>query len=127
MAEIAEKVKIEIAPELTQELKNENQVIVHCMFPAKMDEYYLRIWPTTYLVCKHTQSRAKIIHQENISLVPNWTKVNPSENFFFTLIFEGLPKSCRSFDMIEEIPQSGGFAVRNMIRNNADVYRVVID
>lgn len=40
----------------------------------------------------------------------------------FTLIFEELSKGCKNFDLIEMIPQSGGFEAFNISRNNMDVY-----
>jgi len=42
----------------------------------------------------------------------------------FTLIFQGLSKGCQLFDLVEEIPQEGGFAVRGLLRNSSDVYQV---
>ena len=38
--------------------------------------------------------------------------------------FSGLPRSCTSFDLIERIPEPGGFEVRNIGRNKTDVYEV---
>jgi hypothetical protein len=40
------------------------------------------------------------------------------------LIFGALPKKCHVFQLIEEIPEEGGFTVRNIIRNKTDVYEV---
>jgi hypothetical protein len=40
------------------------------------------------------------------------------------LIFEGLPKTCNAFDLIEQISQPGGFAVSGIPRNEKDVYHV---
>ncbi|WLD24801.1 hypothetical protein NU10_05330 [Flavobacterium dauae] len=44
----------------------------------------------------------------------------------FTLIFKGLSKSCESFDLVEIIPEEGGFEVLNINRNSSDVYYVTI-
>ncbi len=126
MAEIAEVIKIQIASELTQNVDEENQVVVHCMFPAVNEENGLRIWPTTFLICRQTRVRVGLVHQENITMYPNWTWVPENTSYFFTLFFRGLPKGCRTFDLIEEIPQSGGFVVRNIVRNNSDVYKVAL-
>ena len=45
----------------------------------------------------------------------------------FTLIFTGLPKDCNYFDLFEKIPEPGGFLVKNIKRNNSDVYFIEID
>jgi len=44
----------------------------------------------------------------------------------YLIIFIPLPKSCDFFDLLEDIPESGGFFVRNIKRNKADVYHVQI-
>ena len=44
----------------------------------------------------------------------------------FTLIFSGLPKHCKLFDMVENIPEPGGFVFENIVRNNSDVYLLEI-
>ena len=125
--EVEEKVKVEVDPQLTLNIDEASQVIVHCMFSAEDEELLLRIWPSTYLVCRQTKIAIPLAHQENISVFPTWTPVAPHSKHFFTLYFVGLPKECKSFDLEERIPQAGGFVIRNIIRNNADVYRVVID
>lgn len=98
----------------------ERQTIVHCTCIGEASEAY-RIWPSTYLVEHGSDRRAKLITAFNISFAPTWT-LNDGRGF--TLIFEGLSKNCRSFDLIEMIPQAGGFEVFNIQRNNMDVYHV---
>jgi hypothetical protein len=44
--------------------------------------------------------------------------------YTFLLIFAALPKSCTQFDLVEDIPEEGGFLVRNIARNKSDVYRI---
>ena len=96
----------------------ERQTIVHC---SCGDDYAFRIWPSTFLIEIETGRRAKLITAFNISFAPHWT-LNDGKGF--TLIFEGLSKSCRSFDLKEIIPQEGGFEVLNIQRNTMDVYHV---
>jgi hypothetical protein len=96
----------------------ERQTIVHCTCP---EEYAYRIWPSTYLIEHGTGRRAKLITAFNISFAPEWT-LNDGKGF--TLIFEGLSKSCSVFDLQELIPQEGGFEVLNIPRNKSDVYHV---
>ncbi|MDZ4666111.1 MAG: hypothetical protein SGJ15_14630 [Bacteroidota bacterium] len=98
----------------------ERQTIVHCQCNGEGSEAY-RIWPSTFLVERGSDRKAKLITAYNISFAPNWT-LNDGRGF--TLIFEGLSKECSSFDLIEVIPQAGGFEVLNIARNKSDVYGV---
>lgn len=98
----------------------ERQTIVHCQCQSEDGDLY-RIWPSTYLIEHGSDRRAKLITAFNISFAPTWT-VNDGKGF--TLIFEGLSKNCQSFDLIEMIPQAGGFEAYNIQRNQTDVYHV---
>ena len=125
-------IKPKIAPELLEalqpEIEVEKQVIVHCCFPASPSaDMLVRIWPSTFLIVDSLSHRSSLIHHENISLYPYWTEVPPMKDFWFTLVFSGLPKECKSFDLIEIIPQEGGFNVQNIKRNGTDVYKVKIN
>jgi hypothetical protein len=107
-------------------LREESQVIVHCIYNALEAGDRIRIWKTTFLLDKYSSHRSKLIHVEKISLYPRWTFVNFGKSFCFTLIFSALPRSCTSFDLIEEIPEPGGFSIQNMKRNKLDVYEVSV-
>ena len=96
----------------------ERQTIVHC---SCGDDYAFRIWPSTFLIEHGTGKQAKLITAFNISFAPQWT-LNDGKGF--TLIFEGLSKSCDKFDLKEIIPQEGGFEVLGITRNSMDVYQV---
>jgi hypothetical protein len=100
----------------------ENQTIVHCV--CNTNGLY-RIWPSTFLVEHGTGKKAKLVTAFNISFYPNWTEKSPGQKF--TLIFEGLSKSCVVFDLKEIIPQEGGFEVSGIVRNESDVYVVNVD
>jgi len=114
MTETATKELIE-----TQVLADEErQTIVHCNCG---DVYAYRVWPSTYLIETESGKKAKLLHAFNISLAPLWTENNGKG---FALVFEGLSKGCRSFDLIEIIPEPGGFEVKGIARNNSDVYSV---
>ena len=124
--------KPEIAQELLEALQPkveiEKQVIVHCCFPATpYPDMLIRIWRSTFLVDESLIHKSTLIHHENISLFPYWTQVPPRKDYWFTLVFSGLPKGCTTFDLKEEIPQKGGFWVRNIKRNKTDVYKVTIN
>jgi hypothetical protein len=105
----------------------EKQVIVHCLFPATPHwGNLIRIWPTTLLEDLQTGHQSKLVHAENISYFPQWSEVPPMKDFWFTLIFTGLPKECKQFNLKEVIPEEGGFFVPNIPRNATDIYRVKI-
>jgi hypothetical protein len=114
MSETEEEIEIEVRVLESQE----RQTIVHC---SCADVYAYRIWPSTYLIEFESQKKVKLITAFNISFAPEWT-INDGRGF--TLIFEGLSKSCNFFDLKEIIPQEGGFEVKYIIRNNTDVYYV---
>ncbi len=99
----------------------EGQTIVHCICSV---EAAYRIWPSTFLIEHGTGKRAKLITAFNITFFPYWTFKNAGQKF--TLIFEGLSRNCIMLDLKEEIPQDGGFEVKNILRNNSDVYTVHI-
>ncbi|UJF30072.1 hypothetical protein L0B70_01370 [Kaistella sp. 97-N-M2] len=115
----------EVLQSLQTKIEEEKQVIVHCCFPATFFEGSLiRIWNSTYLIDDRLAHRSALIHHENISVFPYWTEVPPFRDFWFTLVFSGLPKECTTFDLQEIIPEEGGFHVKNIKRNGSDVYRV---
>lgn len=115
----------EVLQSLQPKVEEEKQVIVHCCFPATLYEGSLiRIWNSTYLIDDSLAHKSSLIHHENISLFPYWTEVPPFKDFWFTLVFSGLPKECKIFDLQEVIPEEGGFHVKNIKRNGTDVYRV---
>jgi hypothetical protein len=99
-------------------------VYVHCYFNNTTKNMLIRIWKSTFLVDQGSGHRSELVHIENISYAPEWTMVPDNQLFHFLLIFSGLPKSCVKFDLLEDIPQSGGFHVKDILRNELDVYRV---
>lgn len=123
--------KPKIAEEILQSLRTktleDKQVIVHCCFPGSAAfGNLIRIWQSTFLVDDTIGHRSHLIHAENIAVFPYWTEVPPMKDFWFTLVFTGLPKECKQFDFMEVIPEEGGFFVQNIRRNESDVYRIKI-
>lgn len=114
-----------VVEEKTIELEA-SHVYVHCYFNNTVKDMLIRIWKTTFLVDKNSSHRSKLVHVENISYAPQWTVIPENKLFQFLLIFEGLPKGCEMFDLLEDIPQPGGFFVANIMRNKKDVYHVYI-
>lgn len=108
------------------EVDLESQVVIHGSITADFYADRVRIWPTTYLVDRHSQHKSQLIWHEGISMYPTWTFLRSGKNYF-TLIFSGLPKSCVIFDLVEEIPQPGGFLIEGILRNQSDVYNVSFD
>jgi hypothetical protein len=104
----------------------DSYVYVHCSFDNTFEDALIRIWKTTFLVDHSSGAKSSLIHAENISFAPLWTIIPDHSIHNFILIFSALPKSCTSFDLIEEIPQPGGFCVNDIPRNIRDVYHVVM-
>ena len=119
------KFKPEVEFRVQAEVLLEKSTIVHCRLSGDY-EYpaAIRIWPTTFLV-QDNGDRKKLLHAYNIAPYPNWKIVN--EGHVFTLIFEGLDKNCLLFDLLEDIPEIGGFKFENIKRNDTDVYWVDVD
>lgn len=127
MSVVIEKPQISIAPELLKELQSkvytQGQVVLHFLFISRNLGDKIRIWPTTYLYDKGSSHRSEMVHFENITLYPQWQLCN-SRNYF-TLIFSGLPKSCKTFDFIEHCTEEfGAFQVLDIKRNEQDVYYI---
>lgn len=104
----------------------DSYVYVHCSFDNSWKDALIRIWRTTFLVDHSSGAKSSLVHAENISIAPLWTIIPDKCIHNFILVFSALPKSCTKFDLIEEIPQPGGFVVRDIQRNPRDVYRVTI-
>ena len=121
--------KVSLDPELLQQAQAypflEQQVIVHCEIdPGSAWDPSLRIWPTTYLIPKGGTSKSKLLQAEHISFYPEWTPIKRLQVHRFTLIFEGLPQDCTTFDLVEEIPEPGGFEVPGITRLPSDIYSI---
>jgi hypothetical protein len=109
---------------LNPALANDSYVYVHCNFRNRWRGMLIRIWSTTYLIDQATGAKSRLVHAENITLAPVWTMVPDRRDYSFLLIFEALPQSCKVFELLEDIPQAGGFHVGAILRNPSDVYHV---
>lgn len=101
----------------------ESQVVLHVAVWSD-EAVNLRIWGSTFLFDTHSGHHSKLIHFDNISLAPEWISMKCAIPHNFTLIFEGLPKSCIQFDLIEIGFGEGCFEFKNILRNESDVYYV---
>ena len=117
-------IDVEVLESISAETLHDGYVYVHCHFHNDWQDALIRIWKTTFLIDRVSGSRSKLIHVENISFAPVWTMIADQRTHTFLLIFEALPKSCKLFDLVEEISQPGGFHVENIHRNPTDVYHI---
>lgn len=113
--------------QLMANTQGEAQVVIQCSYTPKGFWEQIRIWNSTFLIPKGKGHKSKLLHCENISTYPAWTPVEAGKTMHFSLYFSSLPAGCKSFDLIEEIPEDGGFEARNIQRNGSDIYHVVID
>ena len=117
-------IKPRFAPEIlfdvSTHLLEERTTIVHCTL---LEDSFIRIWPTTFLV-QDDGARKPMIQAFNIVAYPNWKLVPAGHRF--TLVFEGLDKGCAIFELVEEIPEPGGFRSGPMQRNKSDVYTLEV-
>ncbi|MFZ4572378.1 MAG: hypothetical protein ACOYM0_14710 [Bacteroidales bacterium] len=111
--------------ELLAQIQEETMVVVHCSYTAEF-EGGIRIWNSTVLIDQGSGTRSKMLHAFNITIAPMWMLVPQGITVTFTLVFSALPKTCEVFTLWEDIPEPGGFEIRNIRRNKSDVYRVSI-
>lgn len=119
------RVDVDTLSSIDPSVLDDSFVYVHCHFNNPSADMLIRIWRTTFLIDPHGTTRSRLVHAENVSYAPQWTMI-PKGEFTFLLIFGGLPKSVQIFDLVEEIPQPGGFVVRSIRRNETDVYHIDI-
>lgn len=128
MAVILDKPKVKISESLKALIKERTeemgQVVLHIsMKSISSQDFLIRIWPTSYLYDQGSDHASDLIHIENITYYPTWYLCPSGKPVNFTLVFSGLPKKCTTFDFVEHCTNQGGaFEVRNIARNNSDVY-----
>lgn len=118
--EVDEEVLTRIDPQTF----DDSFVYVHCYFRNKWQNMLIRIWKTTFLIDAPSGTRSELVHAENISMAPRWTQIPDGSVYSFLLIFSGLPKSCKQFNLVEEISEPGGFFIKDIPRNETDVYHI---
>lgn len=119
-------VETDVLTQIDPQTLEDSHVYVHCYYKNEMDEMLIRVWRSTYLIDRISGVRSELIHAENISYALQWTVIPGKITFSFLLIFTALPKDCTVFDLLEDIPQAGGFFVSGIKRNALDVYHVDI-
>jgi hypothetical protein len=129
---IIDKPKVDIDPSILRQLKTQTeemgQVIIHFLYQSNPFTYStIRIWPSTYLYDLTSSHKSELAHVENITMFPEWKEIPPGGHNYFSLFFTGLPKSCTKFDFVEECDGApNNFEVRNIPRNDQDVYFIKI-
>ena len=112
--------------ETDYQVEEEIQIIVHCRFDAPGNEDALiRIWNTTYLIDHASDYKSDLLFAYNISLYPVWDLLPANSTKKFTLVFGGLPKSCKVFDLVEMTNNWDGFVSKGIVRKKEDVYHIV--
>jgi hypothetical protein len=111
--------------ELLSQIQEESMVIVHVSYTAEI-AIGIRIWKSTVLIDHQSGNRSRLLHAENITFAPAWSYVLAGTTARFTLIFSSLPKTCEVFDLYEDIPEDGGFHIKDIRRNKTDVYNVTL-
>ena len=113
---------------LLKQTERERQIILQCtILPGTFSGIIgsVRIWPTTYLVDHENNYRSQLISAWNISLYPEWYPVSEQKKIHrITLVFSALHDHCKKFDLLEDIPERGGFIVKNITRNRLGIYEV---
>ena len=122
---VVEPIEPALKEELLTNLDERGQVTVRCRFDSA-DFNLIRNWRSTYLVCYDSGHRSELLHADGIAIAPQWMPVLPGAAAVFTLVFAPLPKECSAFDLVEDIPQAGGFHVAGIRRNRRDMYEVAV-
>ena len=65
----------------------EQQVIVHCKYAASVEGDMIRIWKSTFLYARDSSHKSGLVNTQKISIYPEWTLIEASNTFYFTLIF----------------------------------------
>lgn len=123
--DIKTKPKVKIDQELLEkskvQIETEQQVVVHIRLQLEVLPSLIRIWPNTFLICGNTHSKSKLLNADRISFAPMWTTID-RKTYRFTLIFEGLPRECAFFDLVEELDTLDRFEYYGIARNQSDIY-----
>ena len=120
--------KVDESAKSLEQIQEERQVVIHCTHTATWSSgLKIRIWPNhTFLIDQSSGHISKMIWFQNIPEYPVWKDLRPGEISTFTFVFEALPKSSIVFDLCELIPEFGGFEVKEIERNNMDVYEIAV-
>jgi hypothetical protein len=125
------KIKIAIEPEILTKIQEEAQIVIHCSLYNDPNLYIgevgVRVWKETFILDEQSGAVNQMVKAFGIVYEPNWYFIKPGETKRFTMVFESLSKTCKSFTLAEIINQPGPFIVKGIQRNNSDIYSVKLD
>jgi len=125
--EIITRPEVELDAGLLESLKalhqEENQVIVHVHLKIRNTPLGIRIFPSTHLIPREGGECAQLVNSFGITKAPRWKYIF-GKHYVFTLIFQGLPKDCKVFDLVEDVPLPDPFVFYGITRNQTDVYHL---
>ena len=101
-------------------------VRVHCHIPPSDDIGPWWIQRTTWLVDRHSNHRSRLLHSEGMPHPPAAREGTAFREVGFLLLFEPLPACCVLFDLVEETPDDFPFHAMGLVRNDQDIYRVIL-
>ena len=116
--------RVELSEELLEQTAEERQVLV--IYTLPINYYSIYVDPNTRLIDEATGAEARLVKAFNIAIYPEYTLVTP-EMAEPRLVFEPLPRDCRSFILYEpNQPYMIPFRVRGIVRNELDVYGIQV-
>ena len=134
-------VSIEVSNDLLLSVEEEGFTYLHCTYhtsPKYSAGWWVNINEASYLIDTTTSEELKLLQALNIPIAPERHYLRKfGDSLQFTLVFPAVPKHWKAFNFIEKIRPtininngsilaSNGLAIRNIIRNNSGVYKVVI-
>lgn len=121
------RLPLKIKTRMLNQIPGMSQVTVKCKYTCTGVNRFIHLRKNTCLVAKETRQKSKLIYAENIPFYPDFKEVLKNETVEFLMVFDGLPKACRSFDFVESISRKNGLICRNIKRNTNDFYNINID
>lgn len=119
-------IKVDLAPELLEQTKDEQQVIITVRFRSYSGIGRF-VDPQVRLVCRQTGQVSRLLAYHNAELFPGSRPYQEDEPHP-VMIFEGLPRECTAFDLRE--PSRSGvipWMVDDVTRNDQDVYTLLVE
>lgn len=126
------KVQVDLVEAFKPATQTKGQVVLHCTYcsppAASWMLLSINISRNCYLFDCNSDYRSKLVHVEGVPLSPQNMSVRLGIPDHFTLIFEGLPKSCTRFGFCENSDIGDEFKTPSTIfRNEIDVYHVTLN
>ncbi|MBC8266347.1 MAG: hypothetical protein H8E84_05215 [Flavobacteriales bacterium] len=119
------KVDTKIRNKAKEQSSEKRQVIIHGIIRPMMGASIDLFKDDIFLFPHGYDKKCKLVYSKNIAIYPDKYEIPSLTIHNFTMVFEGLPKDCITFDLIEDIKESGGFVEKNISRNFSDVYEIV--